>query len=148
MKNFASRPRRCGLHRRGHTRLVVLAILAVLVACWSAWYLLRPRGQPDADEGRSVAEQFLRRLEQGHAAEAWNSTTAEFKSARGKEAFSGDVAARDYLRQRLDFVSVQSVQVGAQPRSEVLFRATGGQTVRIVLAREQGQWKVDRWNPQ
>lgn len=134
--------------RPGRTLLVVLVGLLALAAGWLIWLGLRPGGQPDPQAGQEVAAAFLRQLELGQAQQAWQSTTAEFKSARGQEAFVGDVAARAYLKQPLDFVSLQQVQVGSEARSEFLFRAKTGETVRIIVAREAGEWKVDRWIPQ
>ena len=131
--------------RLGRTKLVVLVAILLIGAAVAVWVWTRPRSQPALDEGRSVAERFLGDLKEGHPENAWQSTTAEFKSDEGKESFIAAVKPVKFLKEPLDFVSVQTVQVGEEPRSEFLYRAKTGETVRIVLARDNGEWKVDRW---
>lgn len=133
------------LPRRGQAKLVVLLVLFVVLLLAALWLWSRPSSQPGLDAGQAVAESFLTELREGHVPQAWESTTAEFKSAQGKEAFARDVKPVKFLKDSLDFVSMQTVSVGDQPRSEYLFRAKSGETVRIVLGREDGAWKVDRW---
>jgi hypothetical protein len=136
--NFAS-------HRQGGIKLVVLVVILLIGLGVAIWIWTRPANQAKVDEGRSVAETFLGELQQGRPEAAWQSTTAEFKSDEGKESFVAAVKPVKFLKEPLEFVSVQTVQVGEMPRSEYLYRAKTGETVRIVLAREEGQWKVDRW---
>lgn len=132
--------------RRGQTKTPVLVVVLLLSTGIAIWLWTRSDSQPALEAGRSVAEQFLEGLQQGHPDQAWESATAEFKSAQGKEAFVRDVKPVEFLQQPIDFVSVQTVAVGDQPRSEYLFRAKTGETVRIVLGQEDGAWKVDRWS--
>jgi hypothetical protein len=138
-----------GMHswrrRRGAAKPAVLGVVLLLALGAAVWLWLRPGTQPGVDAGRSVAGDFLQSLQQGQPDQAWESTTAEFKSAQGKESFVRDVAPARFLRTPLEFVSVQTVSVGDEPRSEYLYRAATGETVRIVLGREAGAWKVDRW---
>lgn len=131
--------------RRGQVKLIVLVAIFVVAVAAAIWLWTRPGSKPDADAGRAVAETFLGDLREGRAPQAWDSTTAEFKSAQGKESFARSVRPLKFLKEPLDFVSVQEVAVGDQARSEFLFRAKTGETVRIVLGREDDQWKVDRW---
>jgi len=122
----------------------VVLLLFVSILAVALWW--RPATQPGADEGRKVAEGFLTLIHEGHPDQAWASTTAEFKSARGQEAFIRDVKQHAFLTEPLHFFAVSTVNVQNQPRSEYLFRAANGQSktdVRIVLGREDGQWKVD-----
>lgn len=133
------------LPRRGQAKPVMLLVLFVVLLLVAFWLWSRPSSQPGLDAGQAIAESFLTELREGHVPQAWESSTAEFKSAQGKEAFTRDVKPLKFLKDPLDFVSVQTVSVGDQPRSEYLFRAKSGETVRIVLGRENGQWKVDRW---
>ena len=86
------------------------------------------------------------KVRNGHAAEAWESTTAEFKSALGREAFQRSVASSVLLKQPLEFASTQTVSVQDQSRAEYLFHnpTLKGPTARIVIGREAGTWKVDR----
>lgn len=131
--------------RHGRSMLIVLVAILIVGVAALGWLWMRPSSQPNVAAGRSVAETFLRELAEGGADQAWQSTTAEFKSAQGKESFARDVKSLKFLKEPLEFVSVQTVTVGTQPRTEYLFRSSGGNTVRIVLNRENGHWKVDRW---
>lgn len=131
--------------RHGRTKPIVLAALLIVLGGTATWLWLRPSTQPNADAGRVVAQEFLQHIEKGLPAEAWKLTTAEFKSAQGQEAFVREVKPLKFLQQPLDFVAVQTVEVARQPRSEFLFRAPSGEMVRIVLGRDEGLWKVDRW---
>lgn len=131
--------------RSGRARQVVLAALLVVFGGAAIWLWSRPGTQPGLDAGRAIAEEFLLHLQKKQPAEAWKGTTAEFKSAQGQESFVREVKSVPFLQKPLEFVSVQTVEVADQPRSEYLFRAKTGETVRIVLGREEGRWKVDRW---
>lgn len=126
-------------------KLVVLVALLLVLAGLAAWLWMSPSTQPSLDTGRTVAEAFLTELRVSHPEKAWDSTTAEFKSAQGREAFQRELKPLTFLQQPLDFVSAQVVTVQEQPRTEYLFRAKTGETVRIVIGKEDGQWKVDRW---
>jgi hypothetical protein len=100
---------------------------------------------PEPDASRAIAAKFLEEIRNNHAAEAWQSTTAEFKSARGKEAFLREIRQAPSLKGEYSFVSQQSVSVQNAERPELLFRSTSGSELRIVLGEEGGVWKVDRW---
>lgn len=126
-------------------KLVALVALLLILAGVAGWLWMSPTTQPSLDAGRAVAEAFLTELRETRPDKAWDSTTAEFKSAQGREAFQRDVKPLEFLRQPLDFVSAQVVTVQEQPRTEYLFRAKTGETVRIVIGKDGGQWKVDRW---
>ncbi len=101
---------------------------------------------PQPEASRTIAATFLEEIRTGRAAQAWESTTAEFKSARGKEAFVREVRADKTLKSEWSFVSQQAVKVQDQDRPELLFRNSDGKEVRIVLGQEGGAWKVDRWS--
>lgn len=129
----------------GQNKLVVLLALLLILAGVAAWLWMSPTTQPSLDAGRAVAEAFLTELREARPEKAWDSTTAEFKSAQGREAFQREVKPLTFLQQPLDFVSTQVVTIQEQPRTEYLFRAKTGETVRVVIGKEAGQWKVDRW---
>ncbi len=137
-------PFRSSAKRRGQAKTAVLVVTLLVTTAIAIWLWTRTGSQPAFEAGRSVGEEFLRALQHGHPDQAWESTTAEFKSAQGKEAFMRDVNSVKFLQQPLDFVSVQSVTVAEQPRTEYLFRGKTGETVRILLGLEDGEWKVDR----
>lgn len=124
------------------TLWVLLAVFLVLtIAVAVVW--LRAPAQPDVAAGRAVADQFLELLRTGKASEAWQSTTAEFKSAEGRETFLKRVKQHPELTQPLAFVSVQTVTVQDSPRAEYLYRAEKG-TVRLLAGNELGTWRIDR----
>lgn len=141
---FERAPRRPS-RRAGKALLVGLVALAALLAVilWIVWR--RGPSQPSMAAGQAVCDLFLEQIRGGKAAEAWQATTAEFKSAEGRESFARYVQARPYLRQPLLFGSVQTVSIGNAPRTEFLYRAAGGEkSVRILVANEGGAWRVDR----
>lgn len=131
--------------RSGQARTTIVLAILLLLGGSAAWFWLLPVTQPDLSLGRVIAERFLEQLQNGQAAEAWTSTTAEFKSAQGQESFVRELSAQMLPPGPLDFVSMLTVEVASQSRSEYLFRTTTGETIRIVLGREDGLWKVDRW---
>lgn len=123
--------------RQGVNGLPAALVMAVALAgCGSS--------APEPDASRAIAAKFLDEIRNGHAAEAWQSTTAEFKSARGKEAFVREVKGDKDLKTEMAFVSQQAVKVQDEDRPELLFRGADKQ-IRIVLGREGNEWKVDRW---
>ena len=119
---------------------IVLLPVAVAVFLWS-----RPAPNPSPEEGRAIAEAFLARIGAGDVREAWDSTTAEFKSAEGQATFQARVAANAWLAKPVAFSSVQRVEVNGVERFEFSFTSTAnGKFVRILLARDPRDWKVDR----
>lgn len=130
--------------RQGGTQLIVLSVLLVLLSGVALWYWLQPRTQPSLSEGQTVATTFLDKIRDGQPELAWESTTADFKSDQGKESFLRSLKTANALKQPLEFVSVQTVALQDLPRNEYIFRSQEGQTVRILIGREAGAWKVDR----
>ncbi len=133
--------------RAGNGRIVVLGTLVAVgitaaIVVWSFW---APGTQPSVDVGMQVAEEFLLNVREGHADQAWQSTTAEFKSALGREKFLRYVKERPYLKRPLNFVSLQEVKVKDQPRSEFVYRTADSKaTVRLLVGAESGGWHIDR----
>ena len=131
--------------RRGKTTLIVLLTVFVLLAIAVFWMWRKAPTQPDLDEGRSVAETFLTLVRSGKSQQAWESTTAEFKSAEGRESFLRYVKDHPVLTKPLTFVSVQTVSVQGSPRAEYLYRAHEvGKIVRLLAGNEAGTWRIDR----
>ncbi len=131
--------------RRGLSRPAVLIAILVIAAPLAIWLWFRQPAQLDVNKGQEVAAAFLANIREGKAADAWQSTTAEFKSAVGKEAFVREVKPLKFLKGAMAFVSTETVMVNDESRSEFQFRAPTGETARIVLGNEGGVWKVDRW---
>ena len=130
--------------RSGKVLLIVLLSVLIVLAGAAVWLWMQPPAQPDVDEGRRIAEAFLADIREGRLEQAWESTTAELKSAEGREAFSRRMRKYPFLKSQLDFVSAQTVTVQDRPRTEYHFRSTGGDSVRLIVANEAGMWKVDR----
>lgn len=102
---------------------------------------------PEAD-GRAAAEPFLSEIREGRFDRAWDSTTAEFKSDMGREAFQRFVQERPALRQPLEFAGYEPDKTNGINRGACDFRAPASASppaqVRILVARENGEWKVER----
>lgn len=131
--------------RGGKTQLVVLLAVFVVLAVAVVWMWRKQPTQPDFDEGRAVADKFLELIRSGQAQQAWDSTTAEFKSAEGRESFLQYVKDHPSLAKPLSFVSVQTVTVQNSPRAEYVYRAAdGSSTVRLLAGAERGTWRIDR----
>lgn len=125
---------------------MVLIPLLIVLGLASAWYWLQPSTQPGLDAGRRVAEEFLELIQSGRPEAAWESTTAEFKSAIGREAFVRQAKAAKALHKPSQFITAETVQVQQEPRTEYLFREPeSGETVRLVIGMDAGAWRVDRW---
>ena len=126
---------------------VLLTVVVALAAAIAGGFLLwsREATSPGPAEGRAIAEMFLSRLEGGDAEAAWESTTAEFKSAEGATKFVTRVKNNAWVREPMTFSSVQQVKVNDSDRLEFAFTSSKtGKFVRILLARDQGAWRVDR----
>ena len=137
--------KRC--EQAGNTTIVLVGVLCALavVAAVVLWWRWAPVTQPTADVGQQVVDDFLKQLRDGQAAAAWQATTAEFKSALGREKFLTYVKERPYFKRPLAFVSMQTVRVQNQPRSEFVYRTADSKaTVRILVGSEAGTWHVDR----
>ena len=137
--------KRC--EQAGNTTIVLVGVLCALavVAAVVLWWRWAPVTQPTADVGQQVVDDFLKQLREGQAAAAWQATTAEFKSALGREKFLSYVKERPYFKRPLAFVSMQTVRVQNQPRSEFVYRTADSKaTVRILVGSEAGTWHVDR----
>lgn len=130
--------------RSGWTRPALLAGV-VVVSFMGIWLWSRPAAQPSVDAGRAVVEEFLKQIREGHPDQAWEGTTAEFKSAQGKESFVRKLQPLTFLTEPLNFVSTATIKIGDQSRSEYLYQASKGESLRIVVSRESGEWRVDRW---
>lgn len=126
-------------------RLAVLVAVMLVLGGVLFWMFSKPATYPSQDTGQKVTDQFLKALQLGQAADAWQSTTAEFKSAEGREAFLDFVKKHDFLTKPLEFTSSQLVDIQDQQRSEFVYRVSENKTtVRLVIGREAGTWKVDR----
>lgn len=131
--------------RTGKSLLPVLVAILVIGGAAAIWIWSRPASQPSVSAGRAAAEQFLQHLQAGKPDAAWEGTTAEFKSAQGKERFVREMKTKPLSKEPFEFVSMQTVDVQNAERSEFLYRMVANETVRILISRDAGDWKVDRW---
>ena len=95
------------------------------------------------EQGRPVAEKFLELIRGGKAADAWDSTTAEFKSAEGRESFVRSLKGRKFLSEPLTFDSVQTADMNGKKRNEFRFNSKDGHKVTVIVGPENDEWKVD-----
>ena len=98
--------------------------------------------------GRKVADAFLAQLRAGQYDAAWQSTTAEFKSDEGRESFGRYVRGLSVLRQPLEFVQYEVSDLNGLARGQCHYAPPAGpksppHKVRIAIAQEEGQWKVE-----
>jgi hypothetical protein len=128
------------------SRALLVALVVVLAAglAMGLQYWMKPPTQPETDVGQKAVEDFLGLVRSGKAGEAWDASTAEFKSIEGRESFSRTAAKAPLLNEPLHFTSTQTVTVQDQPRTEFLFQGEKGGTVRVLVGYEGGVWKVDR----
>jgi hypothetical protein len=129
---------------------IAAAAAVGLALAGGAWYLLRDRAPPPAEPaiGRRVADAFLAQLRAGQFDAAWQSTTAEFKSDEGRESFARYVRSNPLLRQPLEFVTYEVSDLNGLARGQCRYSPpagskTGGKQVRLVIAQELGEWKVE-----
>ncbi|MFN0054199.1 MAG: hypothetical protein ACKV0T_18640 [Planctomycetales bacterium] len=131
--------------RGGNARVMVIVVAAALVG--SAWYFWpRNKGVAPAEEaGRPVVDAFLSDVREDRVDVAWDSASAEFKSDLGREAFHASVLRHPILKAPLQFASYRPNVTHGITRGEYTFRGEEvPQTVKIMVAREQEQWKVER----
>jgi hypothetical protein len=114
--------------------------MGLLISFWT-----KVPSQPTVDEGRAAVEAFLARVREGKPGEAWDQSTAEFKSIAGRESFVRLAQKSPILKEPLNFNSVQNVSVQEHPRSEFIYQSKkSGGSARVLIGYEQGEWKVDR----
>ena len=78
-----------------HTFLLLL-LITNLFACGNK----ASEGDTDA---KTISDSFLKLVSAGKTEEAWNTTSAEFKSYMGKEQFQSTVKANTFLKKELAF---------------------------------------------
>lgn len=101
--------------------------------------------KPPSD-GREIVEPFLEQVRSGHIDDAWQSTTAEFKSFLGREEFRKFVSQHPELKQPLEFTGHELIKTHGLERNQCAYRpadAGAKGRVRILLAQEQSEWKVE-----
>lgn len=124
--------------------LITLAVVLLAGILFGLQRWAQPPTKPETDVGRGVVEDFLSKVRAGQAGEAWDATTAEFKSIEGRESFMRSAAKAPLLKEELHFASAQDVRVNDEPRAEYIFQSPESKMVRVLVGYEGGVWKVDR----
>jgi len=112
----------------------------------AAWSGCSP-ANPEPDASRATAAKFLDEIRAGKVSNAWESTTTEFKSLLGREGLEGYVRAHPALKEKepADFLSFNTAERGGSPLGECAFRSASRKSaIKVLLARENGAWKVER----
>jgi hypothetical protein len=147
-RTFATKPTESNTNWLGPA-LAVGLLLVLLGAC--GWYWFRPHTPlPSPEVGKETAELFLTQIKTGQAAEAWQSTTADFKSDEGKESFLRNLQQHAALWPALEFAEYKQSELNDLPRGQCVYKAGPGKTlpgnlrqVRIAVAKEGEVWKVE-----
>jgi len=124
--------------------VLAASILAGLFG-FACWVWMRPALNPSIEEGRAVADAFLTGVRDGKTGDVWATTTPEFKSAEGRERFITRLKKNAWVRETMVYSSAQHVNVNGNERIEFVFTSDkSGKPVRLLVGRDQRQWKVDR----
>ncbi len=116
----------------------------LLVLGFGVWSMMKTGTAelPSETEGKAVAETFLQQVQSGQAAAAWESTTAEFKSAEGREAFLRVVQSEKKVFQTAEFESCQSIEQHGMKFTEYSFKSSTGRKLIVTPGFEQDGWRV------
>ena len=79
-------------------------LLWLLITNLSACGNKAPEG--DSNE-KTISDSFLKLIASGKTEDAWNSTSAEFKSYMGKAQFQSTVASNPFLKKEMTFGKVE-----------------------------------------
>jgi len=102
---------------------------------------------PEPDASRDVAARFLDEIRAGKAEAAWEGTSTEFKSLLGRDGFVAYVRKHPALKEKEPplFVSFNSAERNGIPVGECAFRSASKKSaVKVLVAKENGTWKVER----
>ena len=136
--------------RSGRTAAIIaVGLVAIGVLAFLLWKS-RVEPVPREDEGRPIADRFLSRISEGNLDEAWESTTADYKSDQGRDAFRSFVTARPGLKQPAEFVGFEEISVNELTRWKYTYRLqtplpSGSSEVGVLIANENGVWKVEQF---
>lgn len=116
------------------------ALVGLLVLVGMGIWLFLPASTPQPGaEGKEIAEAFLEQIRSGKTAEAWTGSSAEFKSYMGKDTLRDLAKKTPALREKLDFVAMETTKVNGLGRKIFTFRAPKSmKQIRITLAPDPG----------
>lgn len=121
-----------------HFFVVVSVSVCLLASCGATT-------TPPSD-GREIADPFLELVRGSKLDDAWQSTTAEFKSFQGKEEFRKFVSQHPVLKVPLEFTGHEIIETYGLKRNQCAYRPADAKStakIRVLLAQEQNQWKVE-----
>ena len=129
------------------TRRIAMIGLIAAVGLGAAWLLLgRPgvRQSVSESEAQRLADQFLANLRDNKPDVAWNQTTADFKSYRGKDVFRAFVKSKPVFKSNPPFESVTSETKDDRTVTVCHYGPSGKfGRLHIAVAFESNEWKVD-----
>ncbi|MSR59551.1 MAG: hypothetical protein EXS05_18230 [Planctomycetaceae bacterium] len=127
------------------SRVIPVALLALILLDNSG---CSGTSTAPAEDGRATVEPFLASIRNDQLDAAWESTTAEFKSDLGREAFHRFAQTHPVLKDALEFAGYQPDSTNGITRGECTFKSAAGAAavakVRVLVAREGDKWKVER----
>lgn len=129
---------------RKYIRVALVLVLTVGLCIWAIVWLKTPT--ISEDDARPIAEAFLTDVRTGRIDRidaAWDGTTPEFKSNQGREQFRKYVKTQKRLAETAQFQSAQMSEANGVRVAECLFLTPQG-PVRVLLARDENKWKVER----
>ncbi len=121
-------------------KLIIGSVMALLLLLGVVAWLIRPASTPQPGaEGKEIALAFLEQVRQGKTADAWNDSSAEFKSYMGKDTLRDLAKKTPALREKLDFVSMETTRVNGLDRKIFAFRAPKSlKQIKVTLAPDPG----------
>lgn len=136
--------------RRARTLTVVVCVLLLAAVLGLLFVWWAGETAPTEDQGRQVAGQFMEQIRTGDLDAAWESTTSDFKSDLGRDAFRGFVAARPPLREAAEYVGSEEVSVHGLTRWRYNFRLasplpSGSSDVGVLITRDSDVWRVEQF---
>jgi hypothetical protein len=123
--------------------MLLAAVLGLLIVWWGG------ETSPTEYQGREVAGQFMEQIRTGNLDAAWESTTSDFKSDLGRDAFRGFVAARPSLQGAAEYAGSEEVVVHGLTRWRYNFRLasplpSGSSDVGVLITRDADVWRVEQ----
>jgi len=125
--------------------LLALVLVAVTAAIGLVAFSLFQRAMAPPDDGQQIAAAFLDDLRSNRIDAAWAGTTAEFKSFMGRDRLNAYFRSHPILKMPAEFSEFREHEANGIPLMVYTFRVTSASAaIQVLLAREQGQWKVER----
>jgi hypothetical protein len=121
----------------------IVSSLVILVACSVG--CTKKVTLPEPEQGRAVADSFMDLVCTGKAAQAWEGTSTEFKSAEGKESFVRSVKKRPWLAKKATFETSKVIPSAAGERAEYIYKSADAKhQIRLLIANSATGWCIDR----